>query len=387
MPLTLYWLAFGMFALGTESLLVAGLLPAIAGEYGITLSAAGHLLTFFAITYAVGAPIMATVTARFDRRKVLLVSLGVFTLSNTAAAFTTNYEILLALRVCMAIFACLYAPSAMALGNALAPPDKRGRAISIIAAGLTVASAFGVPFGTQIGNMFGWRASFLAVAGLGLIAFVAVFVGIKRTPPPPALSLRARLLPLTLPIVRYGLAVTVVWSTGIFVLFAYLASYFADLGISGGAYAGVLLLFGCSAFVGNLFGGWSTDKLGTMPTMRNALLMAIPVLLAFSLVPYFPSVAWIAVPLVALWSPTGYSLWPARQSEMIAMAPESAALLLGLNTSAFYTGMAAGSAIGSLVVAHQPPSSLGFVAALIEAAALGLLAMEWRKGRKRLTAA
>lgn len=387
MPLTLYWLAFGMFALGTESLLVAGLLPSIAGEYGITLSTAGHLLTFFAITYAIGAPIMATLTARLDRRKVLLISLGVFTLSNTAAAFTTNYETLLILRVCMAIFACLYAPSAMALGNALAPPDKRGRALSIIIAGLTIASALGIPMGTLVGNLFGWRASFLAVALLGLIAFVAVFVGVKRTPPPPALTLRARLMPLTLPIVRYGLLVTLVWSTGIFVLFTYLSGYFSDLGIEGGAYAGVLLLFGCSAFFGNLFGGWSTDKFGAMTTMRNALLMAIPVLVAFTIVPHVPFGVWIAVPLVALWSPTGYSLWPARQAEMIAMAPQSAALLLSLNTSAFYSGMAAGSALGSLVVAYRPPASLGVISALIEAVALVLLWVEWRKGRRSLAAA
>jgi len=382
MPLTLYWLAFGMFALGTESFLVAGLLPAIAADYGISLATAGHLLSFFAVTYALGAPVMATVTARFDRRKVLLVSLGVFTLSNIAAAFAPNYETLLALRVAMAVFSCLYSPAAMALANSLAPPDKRGRAISIIVAGLTVASAFGVPFGTLIGNLFGWRASFLAVAGLGFVAFMAVFLGVKRTLPTEVPGLRARLMPLALPIVRYGLAVTVVWSTGIYVMFTYMAGYFGDLGISGGAYAGVLLLFGCCAFVGNLFGGWSTDKHGTMPTMRNALLMAIPVLIAFSIVPYLPHGAWYAVVLVGLWSPTGFSLWPARQSEMIAMAPQSAPLLLGLNTSAFYMGMAAGSAIGSLVVAHQPPASLGLVAAAIELTALGLLAVEWKRRPK-----
>jgi predicted MFS family arabinose efflux permease len=382
MPITLYWLAFGMFALGTESFLVAGLLPAIAADYSISLSSAGHLLTFFAITYALGAPVMATFTARFDRRKVLLVSLGVFTLSNIAAAFAPNYETLLGLRVAMAVFSCLYSPAAMALASTLAPPDKRGRAISIIVAGLTVASAFGVPFGTLIGNLFGWRASFLAVAALGLVAFMAVFLGVKKTMPADVPGLRARLMPLTLPIVRYGLAVTVVWSTGIYVMFTYMAGYFSDLGVTGSAYAGVLLLFGCSAFAGNLFGGWSSDKFGAMPTMRNALLMAIPVLIAFSIVPHLPYAVWFAVPLVAFWSPTGFSLWPARQSEMIAMAPQSAPLLLGLNTSAFYMGMAAGSAIGSLVVAHQPPSSLGLVAAGIELLALGLLAVEWKRGRK-----
>jgi predicted MFS family arabinose efflux permease len=382
MPLTLYWLAFGMFALGTESFLVAGLLPTIAEEFGVSLATSGHLLTWFALTYAVGAPIMATLTARFDRRKVLLVSLSVFTLSNLAAAFAPSYGVLLALRVSMAVFSCLYSPAAMALGNTLAPLEKRGRAISIIVAGLTVASAFGVPFGTVIGDLFGWRASFLAVAALGVVALVAIFAGVKKTMPVATPGLRERLMPLRLPMLRYGLAVTVVWATGVYVMFTYMAGYFADLGITGSGYAAVLALFGGCAFVGNLFGGWSTDKLGAMPTMRNALLVSIPVLVAFSVAPHLPHGTWLAVALVGFWSPTGFSLWPARQSQMIAMAPESAPLLLGLNTSAFYLGIAIGSAIGGAVVAERPPAALGYVAAFIELLALGLVALEWSRSRK-----
>src|SRR3546814_353123 len=158
MPFALVWLALGTFAIGTESFLVAGLLPDIAADVGVSLDSAGHLIGWFAATYAVAAPIMAALTGRFERRAVLLLSLAVFTAANLAAAFAPDFHTLLILRIGMAVFACLYTPAAGALAGAMVPPEQRGRALSIVVAGLTVATAGGVPFGAAFGDLFGWRS-------------------------------------------------------------------------------------------------------------------------------------------------------------------------------------------------------------------------------------
>jgi predicted MFS family arabinose efflux permease len=281
----------------------------------------------------------------------------------------------------MAAFACFYSPGATAFANVLVPREKRGRALGTIFAGLPLAAVFGLPFGTMVGHAFGWRASFLAVALLAMIGFVALLVVIKPTKPLGVPGLRARLMPLKLATVRYAAIVTVVWAGGIYALFSYMAAYFEEMGIGGDGYAGVLALFGACAFAGNQFGGWSADRLGALPTMRNALFVAIPALLLFALLPALPHAAWAAVVLVAIWSFAIFSFWPARQTQMVAIAPQSMPMLLGLNTSAFHLGVGSGSAIGGIMISHGPVAALGLVAAAIELLALGLIAGEWRAWR------
>lgn len=382
MPFALYWLAFGMFALGTQSFLVAGLLPSIAEDYAVSLADAGHLVTWFAVVYALGLPVMATLTMHVERRKMLLASLGIITLANIAAAAAPNYLTLMVLRLLMAACACLYSPGATAFANTLVPPGKRGRALGTIFSGLPLAAVFGLPLGTAVGHAFGWRASFLAVAGLGLIGFVAILIAIPPTKPSGVPGLRTRLMPLNLATVRYAAAITVVWAAGIYALFTYMAAYFEQIGIDGDGYAGVLAVFGLCAFLGNQFGGWSADHLGALTTMRNALLAAIPALALFGLLPVLPHPAWEATALVGVWAFAIFSFWPARQTQMVAIAPQSMPMLLGLNTSALYLGMAAGSALGGLTLAYAPVAGLGFAAAAVELAALGLIAGEWRAWRK-----
>ncbi|MFC3675533.1 MFS transporter [Ferrovibrio xuzhouensis] len=387
MSFALVWLALGTFAIGTESFLVAGLLPEIATDVGVSLDSAGHLIGWFAATYAVAAPIMAALTGRFERRGVLLLSLAVFTAANLAAAFAPDFHTLLILRISMAVFACLYTPAAGALAGAMVPPEQRGRALSIVVAGLTVATAVGVPFGTAIGDLFGWRMSFVAVAALGGLAFLGIAVGLPRMMPPMVLSLRQRLAPLGMPAVRYSLLVTVLWVGGAYVLYTFLAAYFMPRGITGLGFAAVLMLFGCCAFAGNLFGGWSTDRIGGRATTRNAVLLLLPIFVVFSLLPAIPGAAvWLAVALVGLWPLAGFSAAPARQALLIDLAPQSAPVVLALNASALYAGCALGAAVGGLVMAGPGPQLLGWAGAGIELLALLALGLEHQVRRRRLAA-
>src|SRR5688572_4809301 len=235
LPGVLYWLAFGTFALSTDSFLIAGLLPDIAREFDIHASTAGYLLMGFAFAYAVAAPVMATLYGRMDRRAVMLLGLGGFVVLCTAAALAPSYGALLAIRIVTALFTCVFTPAAAALAASLVPPELRGRALALVAMGLTVGPAVGVPLGTVIGDAFDWRVAFFADAALGAVAFAAVFIGVKRGYKPPAIPLRQRLAPLGQAAVVNALMVTVAWVAGAYTLYTFLAPYMATLGVTGTA--------------------------------------------------------------------------------------------------------------------------------------------------------
>src|SRR5699024_4267214 len=173
-PLWLLALFTTSFAIGTDDMVVAGLLPEIADEFDTSEAVAGQLVTAFSLTYALGAPLMALATARFDRRRVLLAVHGVFITANVAACVAPTYELLLALRVVAALAAATISPLAYGLTAELAEPDRRGRYLGVVTAGLTVSLIVGVPIGTWIGGFVGWRQSFLLVAGLGFVAMLGV---------------------------------------------------------------------------------------------------------------------------------------------------------------------------------------------------------------------
>lgn len=380
-PAVLYWLAFGTFALATDAFLIAGLLPGIAREFAIHPGTAGYLLMGFALTYAVAAPVAATITGRWDRRLVLLLSLAVFVAGCVAAAFAPGFEALLAIRIAMALFTCLFTPAASALGASLVPPEQRGRALALVAMGLTVGPAIGVPLGTFIGETFDWRTAFLADAALGAIAFAAVALGVPGGIKPPAVPLRQRLAPLGQGTIVHALLVTVAWVAGSYTLYTYLAPYMANLGVSGGMFALVLALFGAGAFIGNLAGGWASDRFGAPRVLAAGVGGLALSLVGLSLAPSLPHALPVALALLAIWSVLGFVGLPARQSRLIAHAPSAAPLLMALNMSAIYLGMATGAALGGLTIAHFGPGELGLAGAAVELVALLFLAAERRAMR------
>lgn len=382
MPLALYWLAFGAFAIGTEAFLVAGLLPDISGDLNVTVATCGMLVTCFALTYAVGAPVTATLFARFDRRHVLMGALCTFILTNLAAVAAPNFPSLMGVRVVMALSSSLYMPSAMALAGSLVGADKRGRALAIVGTGVTVASALGVPFGTLVGTALGWRAAFAAVAILGILALLGLSAGLPNAAPPPPLSLRQRLAPLTQPAIAQALLMTVAWATGAFALYTYIASYLlATAEISSSALALTLGLFGAGGFVGNLIGGWAADKMHPPRVIVTGLSLMALCFVGFSVVPALggESACLCVLALVAVWAIVGWSVHPAQQSRLIGLAPQSAPLLLALNASSLYLGMAIGAGLGALTIAHGDVRDLGWVAALCELTALALIGASLRR--------
>ena len=224
-PAILYLLALGMFAIGTESFMIAGLLPGIAADLGVGEASAGQLVTAFALTYALGGPLLAIATASLPRRALLVAGMAAFALGTVLAWASASYAGLMAARILLALTAGLYAPAAMALAGTLAVPAQRGRALATVSGGMTVAIVLGVPLGTLLGNALGWRATFGAVALLSLAATAGLALGLPRslgagTAPP---GLRARIDAARLPGVVPTLLVTLAWGTGTYATLTYLA--------------------------------------------------------------------------------------------------------------------------------------------------------------------
>ena len=190
---SLLWLTLGAFAIGTEGFMIAGLLPALARDLNVSLAATGYLVTAFSLAYAIGAPVMAVLTAGLERRRLLAIAMAAFSTANLLAALAPGYAELLAARLLLALAAASFMPAASGYAAALGGTERRGRALSVVTNGLTLAIIAGVPLGVLVGEGFGWRATFLGVAGLAAVSLVGVLVGIPSQPHGTTASLGERL--------------------------------------------------------------------------------------------------------------------------------------------------------------------------------------------------
>lgn len=219
----IFVLALGTFALGTDVFVIAGILPDIARDLNISVSAAGQQVTVFAIVYAVASPVLATLVSNFSQKRVLLYSLIGFILANVLCAMAPEYWTLMAARIMTAAFAALYTPSAYAAAASVAPPEKRGKALSMVLAGLTLSIVFGVPFGTWVGQTFGWRSTFLIVGLLGFVAFLGLASFLPEIPSPPVFSLKEKFKIINNSQLLTALSVTTLALAGLSTVYAYIA--------------------------------------------------------------------------------------------------------------------------------------------------------------------
>ncbi len=380
-------LALGAFAIGTESYVIAGLLPDLAADLHVSVALAGQLITVFALAYAFGSPLLAVATGNMERRRLLLASLATFALFNILAATAHGYATLLFARIGLALSAGTFMPAASAYAVAVTPVERRGRALAIIYTGLTVATVVGVPLGVLVGERLGWRFTFTGVAAIASIALIGLALTLAPVRSPTSASMAQRLAIARQPEVLGILAVTVLTLTGVFSIYSYIAPFLQrTTGLTGHAVAGVLLLFGMGSAVGNLLGGAASDRIGpqrVVATVLAALIGLFTVLSAVGMV-LRPTVAiWVIVPLLTVWGFVGWSFPAAQQARLVALAPAIAPITLSLNASAIYFGVSIGAALGSIMVAHGAVIHLGWVGATCEALALGTLAWSARRARQR----
>ena len=366
----LYWMALGTFAIGTEGFMIAPLLPRLAEDLSVGVVAAGQLVTVFTISYALSSPILTALTGGISRRNLLIISMAGFAAANVVAAVATNYWMLMAARILLALAAGLYVPNANALAGAVVAPEKRGTALSIITGGTSIAVALGVPISALIGHGFGWRLTFVVVGTLSVLATTGLLFGLDRDVGAglPVASLRERIAVVGQKPVLLTLLVTLLWATGAYTVYTYLAVFLAsETGIDGAHVGLVLFMWGVSAAIGVTTGGRLNDRLGSKTVILSALALLAASFVTMSLSAYLlaPPAARVPVLLaIVVWGLAAWSYFPAQQARLIGVAGvKLASVVLSLNASFMFAGFALGAVLGSATTAHSSPAALGFVGA------------------------
>lgn len=347
------WLA-GLFvatlALGTDEFVIAGLLPELATDLQISTGAAGQLITVFALTFAIGAPAMAVALDPLPRRHVIMSGLVVFILANGAAAIAPTFSFLLAVRAVAGLAAAVVSATAFAIAAQGAPPDRQGRYLAVVTAGLTVALFTGVPVGAWIGALFGWRSTFVLIA---IVALGAMGVLAATTPDlqgSPATGLGARLSPLRdLRVLRLVLAVFLSGAGGL-MFYSYLSALLEHHQGDSAALPWVLLLVGVIGVPSALLGGWFADRFGGRRSRlivigghAGALALAGTLLALGAPLP-------VLLLGIAAWSVFAWALNPPLQASTIEAAPQAPMTAVSLNISGLYLGTAVAAGLGGLIV-------------------------------------
>jgi MFS transporter, DHA1 family, inner membrane transport protein len=373
-------LAAGMFAIGTDSFVIAGILPEVSSSLGVSIGVAGQMVTLYALSYALLSPVIAATAAHWPRKRLMLAGLAVFVVGNLVTAVAPTIEWVLLSRLIAGLGAAMFSPTATATGASLVPPEKRASALAIVIAGLSTATALGSPMGTFIGGLGDWRTTMWFVTIVGLIAWVAVYAMLPSIPPLPAVSLRQRLAPLNDSRITLTLLTTMVAFAGLFAVYTYIGVAFER--ITDGrpnVLAGLLLLWGFAATAGNLAAGKLTDRYGSRYVIIGALAIAA---LNFALLPWSSAHLWSAAFAIVAWGVCGWGLLVPQQHRLITVSPGAAPLLLGLNAAALYVGVSASGVIGAAAIDLFDRHQLGYVGAALVAASLVIAEQAYRLIRK-----
>jgi len=373
MPIALLALTAGAFGIGTTEFVIMGLLLQVSADLHVSIATAGLLISGYALGVAVGAPVLTIATRSLPRKTVLLSLMAVFTLGNIACAVAPSYETLMAARVLTSLAHGTFFGVGSVVATGLVPPERRASAIAIMFTGLTAATLLGVPAGAWLGLHHGWRATFWAVALIGVIAFVvlAVFVPREGAQKAARVALRDEVAVLARPQVLLGLAITVFGFAGVFALFTYVQPLLTRLaGLPESAVSPALLLMGAGLAVGNIAGGKLADR-ALMPALLGSLaalalvLVAMPVALQSTVG---------ALLFVALLGAVSFATVAPMQMRVLDKASGAGQnLASSLNIAAFNLGNALGAWAGGLAISHGPGlPSLGWVAALLTTAGLAL---------------
>ena len=358
----IYILAIVSFLVGTSEYIISGILDTISESLGITLAAAGQLITIFSLVYAIFTPILMALTSGIERRKLMLYSLGLFVFGNILAFALPGYGFFILSRVIMALGAGMVVVTALTVAEKIAPKGKQGSAIATVVMGFTASLIIGVPLGRMISDALGWKAAFGGIALLGLLAMVVIYFNIPKTQGDKPVPLTKQLALFRKPKVTLGLAITFFWLGGYSIAYTYLSPYLVNIsGINDKLLSGVLLAFGIASLIGSKFGGFSTDRWGVSVTLVSGMVVHIIALVMFSLVTH--SFAGVLV-ILMLWSFSAWSSGPTQQYHLATIEPESSGVLLGLNQSMMQLAMAAGAGIGGIFVEKVSLSSITWFGAL-----------------------
>jgi DHA1 family inner membrane transport protein len=381
MPAALVALAISAFGIGTTEFVIMGLLPEVAGGFGVSIPAAGLLISGYALGVVVGAPLLTAIGSRIPRKTVLIGLMGLFIIGNMISAMAPTYEVLMTGRIVAALAHGAFFGVGSVVAAALVAPTKQASAIAMMFTGLTVANVLGVPAGTALGQALGWRSTFWAVTVLGVIGLLGMLTLVPRQLATPGTGdLRSELAVFRRPQVWLALAMTALGFAGVFASFTYIAPMMTQVaGFSAGAVTWLLVLFGGGLFVGNLLGGKAADK-SLIPSLYVILSALTAVLLVFVFTAHAQIPAAITI---AVLGAAGFATAAPLQARVMQKAEGAPALASAANIAAFNVGNAGGACLAGMAIdqglGYTAPNWIG---AALAASGLVVTAISGRLDRR-----
>lgn len=371
-PPVLWPLLFGNFVIGTGVMVVPGTLNEISSSMGVSVPVVGQLIAAAAAVMCLGAPLLAAVVAGWDRRRLLTITMLWYALFMGLCALMPRFGWLLGMRVLAVVAPAIFTPQAAACVGLLVLQEHRGRAITFVFLGWSLASVLGMPLGAWMGGTLGWRSAFWLVVVLSVLSAAWLWRTMPDGVRPPALSRAAWGQALRSKALMFTVGVTLLLSVGQFVLFSYFAPYFKETMQITPVQLGLLFAwFGVFGFIGNMVMARKIDRLGAG---RSVALGGMGIALSLLLWPLGSSLLLVAVILVP-WALGCFSTNSAQQARLVGLAPALATGSIALNTSAMYAGQALGASGGGWLIANGHMGSLHWFGLLGILAALGLSAL------------
>ncbi|WP_103107527.1 MFS transporter [Brevibacillus reuszeri] len=364
----IYILAIVSFLVGTSEFVIAGILDRVATDVGVTLAAAGQLITVYSLAYAIGTPILIAITAKMDRRKLMLAALALFLLGNLVTITTTGFTMLFGARIILAIGTGVFMVVALTVASKFAQPGKQGGAIATVLLGFNLALILGVPLGRVIAGSYDWKIIFTGIGVLSLIAMFVLLLTIPKSKGEIPVPIQEQLSLLKTPRISIALSISFFWILGYTIIYTYISPFLLTItGMSDQMVSIGLFAFGIASLLGSQVGGYGADKWGIPRTMIGGLLLHSGILL---LITAFSHSSVFVLPLLMLWSFFAWSTGPVQQVYLIDMAPNASGIILSLNTSIVQLGMAVGAVIGGMVVENISLQAVGWIGAIGVAFAL-----------------
>lgn len=379
MPLPLLALAIASFGIGTSEFIIMGLLPDVARDLLVSIPTAGLLVTGYALSVTLGAPLLAILTARLPPRWTLFAMVVIFAIGNLGCALAPTYPLLMAARIVTALSHGTFFGVGAVVAAGLVPRHKRASAIALVFAGLTLANVLGVPLGTALGQALGWRAPFFGVVGIALLALLAMFLWLPRSIERSGGNILDEFKVLTRPQVLLALSMSVLSSMSLFSVFTYITPLLEHVsGATPRAVTWILLFFGVGLTLGNVLGGRLADW-RLMPSLQ--LLLGL-VTLTLGLLTLTAGAMPLAVGTIFLWGVLAFALVSPMQLRIVDKAVEAPNLASTLNQGAFNLGNAAGAWLGGVAItAGVTYDGLPWIGAAIAFIALLVTAFAARSDR------
>lgn len=346
----IYFLAIIAFISGMVELIISGILDLMAADLQVSLAQAGNLITIFSLIYAIFSPMLLVLTAKMERKKLILICLYIFLAGNILTVFSPNYAILFIARIIQAFSSSLLVLLCIVIAPNIVQEKYKGRAIGIVSMGTSASLVLGVPIGIYLGSSFSWRAPFVLITILTVLSIIGVHLFMGKIAPRPATPLKSLLVGFKNHKLFLALFTTFLYMSGHTVLYAYFKPYLSETTNLSVGWIGILyFIYGVAAVAGGGFGGLISDLIGSRKTIVASLVIFS---MLFFFLPHANFSPWAYLLCIVIWAMLSWGISPAMQSYLIETIPEAGDIMQSLNNSALHLGIAFGSLIGGVVVSE-----------------------------------